>query len=485
MAWTTDESGAFIERQVNWEAYTGQTWEAHRGFGWVEALHPDDREIVLRVWQRARVSRRRYESSGRLWHAPTQRYRYFIARGTPLLDPDGSVGEWVGTCTDAEDQKQAELKIYALLTQLKRADRRKDEFLATLAHELRGPLAPLRHMLEILKRTEVDGKLLAQARETMERQLAQLVRLVDDLLDLSRITCGKLELSRERVPLASVIQSALEACGPLIEAFKHEVVVLLPPEPIWVEADRARLAQVFLNLFNNACKYTDPRGRISVTAERQAGEVLVKVRDNGIGIPPDKLQNVFELFTQVEQARERSQGGLGIGLMLVKQLVEMHGGSVEARSAGAGEGAEFCVRLPVMIEAPMVKPAPLLAARAPVRGRRILVVDDNYDSATSLAMLLKLEGNEARIANDGEEALAESESFRPQVVLLDIGLPKLNGHEVCRRIRQQPWGKNIVLVALTGWGHEQDRKRSAEAGFDYHFVKPVDVDALLALLAKH
>ncbi|HKQ47070.1 MAG TPA: PAS domain S-box protein [Phycisphaerae bacterium] len=482
--WTRDEIGAFIEPNLKWEAYTGQRWDEYRGFGWVQALHPDDRDLLLKVWQRACAERNIYEASGRLWHAPTEQYRYFIERATPVLNADGSIMEWVGANIDTEDQTRAELKIYSLLTQLKLADRRKDEFLATLSHELRGPLAPLRHSLEILKRKEGDFDLLRQSIAAMDRQLKQLMRLVDDLLDVSRITRGKVELRKERVLLASSIQCAIEACQPLIEDLKHELAISLPPEPIWVEADAARLIQIVGNLLTNACKYTKTHGRISVAAERQGSDVLVKVCDNGIGIPPDKLDCVFDMFAQIETAREWSQGGLGIGLMLVKRLIEMHGGSVEARSDGPGKGAEFRVRLPVLIGATAPKPSSPSAARAPSRGHRVLVVDDNRDCVASLATLLKLEGNEARVAHDGEEALAESESFRPDVVLLDIGLPRLNGHEVCRRIRQQSWGKKITLVALTGWGQPEDRERSAEAGFDHHLVKPVDVDALLTLISE-
>ncbi len=390
---------------------------------------------------------------------------------------------FTGLVRDITERKRAEKQVYGLLIELKDADRRKDEFLATLAHELRGPLAPLGNMLEIMKRADGNGDLLEKARSTMERQLGQLVRLVDDLIDVSRITRNKIELRKERVELASIIHQSVEACRPLAECASLEVNVALPPQPIYTHADPARLAQVFSNLLNNACKYTEPGGKIWLTAERQGSYVVVKVKDTGLGIPPDKLGSVFEMFTQINRTLERSQGGLGIGLTLVKRLVEMHDGTVTAHSEGVGKGSEFVVRLPILIEQPKHegrRPATVTAAPP----RRILVVDDNVDAASSLAMLLKMTGNETQAAHDGLEALEATERFRPDVVLLDIGLPKLNGYEVCRRIREQPWGKNIVMVALTGWGQEEDRRKSTEAGFNAHMVKPVDYAALTALLAE-
>ena len=367
---------------------------------------------------------------------------------------------------------------------LREADRRKDEFLAMLSHELRGPLAPLGNMLEVVKRAEGNADLLQQAHATMERQLGQLVRLVDDLLDVSRITRNKMELRKERVELAPVVRQATEACRPLAEGMSHEITVALPAEPVYLHADPARLAQVFQNLINNACKYTEPQGRIALTAERQGGDVVVTVKDTGLGIPPDKLASIFDMFTQVDASRERAQGGLGIGLTLVKRLVEMHDGSVEARSEGPGRGSTFVVRLPLLAEMPAAAghATPAAKKRAAV-ARRMLVVDDNVDSAESLTMLLEVSGHETHTAHDGLEAVAAAERFRPEVVLLDIGLPSLNGYDAARRIREQPWGKDMVLIALTGWGQEADRRKSKDAGFDQHMVKPVDLDALMRLLA--
>lgn len=402
---------------------------------------------------------------------------------SPIRDEAGRVVGASKIVRDITDRKQAEERAYRLTTELKEADRRKDEFLATLAHELRGPLAPLCNLLDIIKRADKKGNLLPQVQETMDRQLGQLVRLVDDLLDISRITRNKLELRKERVELASVIHHAVEMCRPLVQRAEHEITVTLPPEPIYLHADPMRMAQVFGNLLNNACKYTEPKGRIRLAAERQGSDVVLRVSDTGIGIPHDMLPRIFEMFTQVDQTLERSHSGLGIGLALVKQLVEMHEGEVEAFSEGPGRGSEFVVRLPVTVEKPKAAQLPPRTVTRPATTARcILVVDDNQDSAASLALLLKIAGHETHLAHDGLAAVEAATRIRPDVVLLDIGLPKLNGYDACRRIREEPWGTDMLLVALTGWGQEEDRRRSQEAGFDDHMVKPVDLDALEALL---
>lgn len=402
---------------------------------------------------------------------------------SPILDETGRILGAAKIARDITDRKQTEQRIYDLLTELQEADRRKDEFLATLAHELRGPLAPLRSMLEVLKHSAGDGDLFQKAHDTMERQLGQIARLVDDLLDVSRITSNKLELRREHVELASIIYQSVEVCRPLAEGANHDVSVTLPADPIYLHADAIRLTQVFGNLLNNACKYTESGGKIWVTAERQGNDVRVSIKDTGTGIPLDKIEGVFEMFAQVDRSLERSQGGLGIGLTLVKRLVEMHGGSVEAKSEGEGRGSEFEVRLPIVNEMSRAfEPEPVFPQPSPT-ARRILVVDDNRDSAASLAMLLEIIGNETYTADDGLQALKAAEMIRPDVILLDIGLPKLNGYDVCRRIRGQSWGKEMVLVALTGWGQEEDRRKSEDAGFDHHIVKPVDHVALMSLLA--
>ena len=394
----------------------------------------------------------------------------------------------LGLClmvTDLTEQRHYQ-ELQRAQAALKEADRSKDEFLATLAHELRNPLAPIRNALQILKAKGPPDPELQWARDVIDRQVQLMARLLEDLLDVSRISRNKLELRKERVELADVVEAALETSRPLIEAGGHEFTVTLPPEPIHLEADPVRLAQVFANLLNNAAKYTEDGGRIRLTAERHEGDVVVSVKDNGIGIVAEMLPRIFEIFSQSNRALARSQGGLGIGLSLVKGLVELHGGSIEVRSDGADRGSEFVVRLPVAAETPGREPARPGEDEQPkpVTKRRILIADDNRDSADSLAMLLKIMGNEVGTAYDGEQAVEAAEALRPDVVLLDIGMPKLNGYDACRRIREQPWGRGMFLIALTGWGQEEDRRRTEEAGFNHHIVKPVDPAALMKLLAS-
>jgi signal transduction histidine kinase len=334
-------------------------------------------------------------------------------------------------------------------------DRRKDEFLATLAHELRNPLAPIFNATALLKLTPGDREVAGRATSMIDRQLMHLVRLIDDLLDMSRISRGRLELRRERIELAGVIQQAIETCRPLADSAGQEVVVTLPAHATYLFADPVRLAQVISNLLNNACKFTGQGGRISLIVEQQGSDVVISVKDNGIGIPSDMLGAIFEMFSQVDQSLERSQNGLGIGLTLAKRLVELHGGSIKAQSDGRGKGSEFVVRLPAVVdgERPQVNVASQNINESSTQSR-ILIVDDNVDSAKSLAEVLGLTGNETFVAHDGVEAVEAAERHRPDVILLDIGLPKLNGYDVCRRIRANPWAANILIIVLTGWGQE-------------------------------
>lgn len=396
-------------------------------------------------------------------------------------------GQTIGLATISRDitqRRQLENDLRQLAADLSEANRYKDEFLATLAHELRNPLAPIRNGLQILKLAGQNAQAIEQARTMMERQLAQMVRLVDDLLDVGRITRNKLELRKERVDLATAVANAVETSRPLIETNGHELTVSMPPTPIYVDADLTRLAQVFSNLLNNAAKYTERGGHIWLTVERQGAEVVAVVKDTGVGIPPGMLPKVFDMFTQVDRTLERAQGGLGIGLTLVRRLVEMHGGRVEARSEGYGHGSEFTVRLPVVpFPTGLVPDKDSNGGQPRLARRRILVVDDNEDSANSLSLLLTLMGNEVRVVHDGQTAVTAAGDFSPDVILLDIGLPRLNGYEACRGIRQQPGGSRPVIVACTGWGQDEDRRRSLEAGFNHHLVKPVDPEALEKLLA--
>jgi CheY-like chemotaxis protein len=369
--------------------------------------------------------------------------------------------------------------------ELRIADQRKNEFLATLAHELRNPLAPIRNGLEILRLTDGSGDIAHQARAMMERQLRQMVRLIDDLLDLSRISRGKIELKRESVDLTGVVQNALEVSRPLIEQAGHQITLELASDPLFVHADATRLAQVFANLLNNAAKYTNNSGHIRVIVQRQGHEALVAVQDNGIGIPADMLPKVFEMFTQVDRSLEKAQGGLGIGLSIAKQLIDMHGGSIEAHSEGPGKGSEFRVRLP-LTNATLAtqKSAESLVPTPYATGLRILVADDNADAAKSLAMMLTMIGNEVVTARDGVEAVELARTFLPHVVLLDIGMPRLNGYDACRQLRAIESLANCLIVATTGWGQDDDIQRSREAGFDHHLVKPVEARVLEDLLGR-
>ena len=368
-----------------------------------------------------------------------------------------------------------------LIERLREADRAKDEFLATLSHELRNPLAPLRNSLELLSRAGA-GERAAPIHEMMERQVNHLVRLVDDLMEMSRIARGSFELRRESIALQAVLRNAIETSEPLIAAGGHRLAVALPEEPIALEADPVRLAQVFANLLNNAARYTPPGGDIRVEARRERDETVVEVSDTGEGIEPEELPRLFEMFSQGNRTSRRSQGGLGIGLALARRLVQMHGGSVSARSDGSGKGSCFIVRLPVGAAPRRAFPVSLQETSA-VAPRRVLVVDDNRDAADSLGMLLKFLGADVAVAHDGPAALETFEAYRPGIVLLDIGMPGMNGYEVARAIRGKAGGRRVPLIALSGWGQEDDRRRAREAGFDHHLIKPADIGALQSLLA--
>jgi PAS domain S-box-containing protein len=371
-----------------------------------------------------------------------------------------------------------------LYARLREADQRKDEFLATLAHELRNPLAPISNSLHLLRLSGDLDPAVSRVREIMERQVSHLVRLVDDLLEVSRITRGKIELRKETVELAGIIDGAVETTRPLIESSAHQLAISVPPEPITVSADPLRLMQVVANLLTNAAKYTDRGGQIWLTARREGDEAVVSVRDTGLGIPHEMLSHVFDMFSQVDRTLNRSQGGLGIGLTLAKSFVQMHGGSIEARSEGPGQGSEFIVRLPVMRETPRPRldtpAAPFILA--PLPPRTVLVVDDEPSSAFTLGKLLELMGQRVRTANDGAAALAEIQANRPDVVISDIAMPHMDGFELAKRVREIPEFNGVTLVALTGYGQESDRRQAQEAGFNFHLVKPVGLAALQELL---
>jgi signal transduction histidine kinase/ActR/RegA family two-component response regulator len=384
------------------------------------------------------------------------------------------------------EREHLEDELRVRVGQLAGADRRKDEFLAMLAHELRNPLAPIQSALEILQLPNASSAIIAEAEEILGRQVKHLIRLVDDLLDMARISRGKIELRKEWIALETVVARAIETARPLIDARGHELTVALPPQPVMIEADPTRLAQVISNLLNNAAKYSETRGHIWLTARRDRDRLAIQVRDQGIGISPDVLPSIFDLFVQAERGRDRTHGGMGIGLTLVRRLVELHGGTVEALSAGPGKGSEFTIRLP--FEAPT---SPSEESRSPVsrtpasnrsaKPGRVLIVDDNADAASSLERLLHSRGYDSHVLFDGPSALEWVDANRPAVVILDIGMPKMDGYEVARRLRRQAGGDDLLLIALSGWGQEEDRRRSTDAGFDAHLIKPVDLAALEAL----
>jgi signal transduction histidine kinase/CheY-like chemotaxis protein len=373
-----------------------------------------------------------------------------------------------------------------LYRDIQEADRRKNEFLAMLAHELRNPLTPIRNAVQVIRLAGPDQPDLNWARDVIDRQVSHLVRLVDDLLDVSRITRGKIRLQMEPVDVASIVERAVETSQPLIDSRRHELIVTVPSKPIWVKGDPARLSQILSNLLNNAAKYTDEGGQVLLTVEKDSGQVVFRVRDSGVGIPPEMLAHVFDLFTQVERSLDRSEGGLGIGLTLVRSLVEMHGGSVQGFSAGPNQGSEFVVRLPVLSDASsrqMSANGHPEVSREPAKCR-VLVVDDNTDVANSLAMVLQISGHEVHVTYDGHSALDAADAFNPEIILLDIGLPGMDGYEVAGRLRLRPGLENTLLVALSGYGQTEDQRRSREAGFHHHLVKPVDPERLPELFTS-
>lgn len=480
--WSNSADGLMEGEQAGWGQFTGQSREEYHGYGWTQAVHPDDRQPTLDAWTLAVTEKRAFVFEHRVRRRDGA-WRVCSIRAVPVSTDDGTICEWVGVHTDVTEQKETEEMLRRFAAEMSEADRRKDEFLATLAHELRNPLAPIRNGLQLMELAGAQVEVMEETRRMMERQLTQMVRLVDDLMDVSRISRGQLELRKERVSLAAVLQSALESSRPLIEEMGHELTVFTPSEAILVDADMTRLAQVFANLLNNAAKYGDRGGHIQVRVERDGDAVRVRVQDTGIGIAADQLSRIFDMFTQIDRTLEKSQGGLGIGLALAKRLVEMHGGGVEARSAGLGTGSEFVVRLPIAVDDATRVASGGEPERSNRTALRVLIVDDNRDGADSLASLLRIMGNDVRTAYEGQAGVDVANVFSPDVVVLDIGMPKLNGYEACRRIREQSSGRQVMLIAMTGWGQDDDRRRSREVGFDHHLVKPVDPRLLMDLLA--
>ncbi len=444
---------------------------------WERAVHDDDRAAVQAEWRRAITAHDVYRAEHRLRRMDGS-ILWVRTAGRFFYDDKGEKAvRFVGVVFDLTAEKQA-------FEALREADRHKDEFLAVLAHELRNPLAPVRNAVRVLQQQPLPGAELRWASDVIERQVAQMSRLIDDLLDVGRINRGMIALQCVVIDLAAVVQDAVEASRPLIDQCGHRLEVTLPREPVALEADAVRLSQVVCNLLNNAAKYTPAGGHIRLVAAATRDEVSISVRDDGIGIPAELLPRVFDMFAQVGQAQAQQRDGLGIGLSLVKRLVELHGGRIEARSAGTGLGSEFIVHLPRParpVSVPTSSPAATQAAAG--SAVRVLVVDDNRDAADSLALLLQLHGNDARAVYDGQECMRVAGTFRPRCIILDIGLPGSSGYDVARAIRAAEWGREVVLIALTGWGQDSDRQKSAAAGFDHHLVKPVAPDELMELLA--
>ena len=483
-AWSRD----MVSNQVWWSRELEEIFGLDPGgfagttMGFRSLVHPDDEPKLAAAVASAVQARGEYSIEFRFRHASGE-WRWMEGRGRAVYDDDGAPTMLYGLGIDITHRKRAEDELRRLNAEMSEAGRRKDEFLATLAHELRNPLAPIANALEILRLKDPLDADTRWTRDIIDRQVRQLTRLVDDLLDLARITRGKVQLRHERLDLAAVVHSAVEGARPLIDSLHHALTITLPRERLGIDADPTRLTQILLNLLNNAAKYTPEGGRIDVTVARSGDEAVVSIRDSGIGIAAEHLPSIFQMFSQVAPAIERSHGGLGIGLALARGLLELHGGSVEAHSAGLGQGSEFVVRLPLAQSSADASDQPADAVdRAATLACRVLIVDDNRDAADSLALMLALSGHEVHTANDGAAALSVAAATTPDVVLLDIGMPILNGYEVAERIRREPWGQRMILVALTGWGQEEDRRRAVAAGFDHHLTKPADPQRLRPVL---
>ena len=477
LAWITGTDGAEPWFNRRFYEYTGLVPGELKGMALERHIHdPAALPLVWQRWERSLETGEPFEMVMRLRGADG-RFRHFLTRALPLRNAQGKVVQWFGTNTDVTVQHEAEQA-------LREADRRKDEFLATLAHELRNPLAPMRNAATIMRLLGPLPEDLEKARDVIDRQTRHLARLIDDLMDVSRVTQGKIHLERERADLRALLEEAIDAVRPSIDASGHDLSVRLPDAPLEAQADPTRIQQIFVNLLNNAVKFTPRGGQIWLAAERAGDEAIIRVRDTGIGIAEEHLESVFAMFSQPAPPLQRREAGLGIGLALVRGLVEMHGGTVRAHSRGRGKGSEFVVHLPVLAvqddrRAPVAVSAPPHAA---THGKRVLVVDDNGDVATTLRRLLEMAGHDVREAHDGFEGVHVATEFKPQIVLLDIGMPGMNGYDVAKEIRQRAASDPPRLVALTGWGQAADKARAREAGFDLHLTKPVDPEVLLELI---
>ena len=482
LAWIADSDGSINWYNDRWYDYTGTTPQEMEGWGWQKVHDPNMLPEVMKLWKHSIETGEKFQMTFPL-KSKKGEFHPFFTLVSPLKNDSGKVIQWFGSNTDVTELQKVQ-------DELSETNHRKDEFLATLAHELRNPLAPIRNSLSIMELKGNDLATVKKARIVIERQVLQMVRLIDDLMDVSRISHGKIELQPTNIYLADVLSSAVESSRPLIEAAQLDLTVNIPPTPITLHADSTRLTQVFLNLLNNAAKFTNPGGHVEINVdlliENLIEHVIVKIIDDGIGMALEDQSKIFQGFTQLNNSLKPSHGGLGIGLMLVKRFIEMHGGSVKVSSDGLGLGTVFTVKLPILLTeySSNHKNQVFEAPNAISTKMKILVVDDNIDAAISLSNYFEALGHETTVEHDGESAIKKAELYQPNVILLDIGMPGLNGYEVAKYIRKQHWGNSIKLLAITGWGQENDRQKSALAGFDAHLVKPVDLQILTDLLSE-
>lgn len=481
LVWTELPDGTSDYFNRGWYTYTGlRPDELHPTGVWARVIHPEDEPRASARWKHSRDTGSIYEVEFRLRRHDGV-YHWFLTRAVADVDEQGRVLQWFGTCTDIDNTKRIEQNLRRTEIALREADRRKDVFLAVLSHELRNPLAPIRSAASLLGQARLDPEILQRSHQIIRRQVQHMAALLDDLLDISRITRGVFTLKKQYVDLQGLLSEAVEAVRPQIERKQHALLTDWPSEAIEIEADPVRIVQIISNLLTNAAKYTNPGGEIHFKVTVDSERLILAIRDTGIGISPQMLGNVFEMFAQIEPDQERSEGGLGVGLALVKGLVELHGGRIEAHSRGVGCGSEFVATIPCLHAStgsfPQLKePDPAGEQRKKVR--TILVADDNEDGAESLAMLLRLSGYQVVVAHTGLEAQALAAAHCPQIAILDIGMPGLSGYELAQAIRREAWGRSMTLIAVTGWGQEEDRRKSKAAGFDHHLTKPVDITEL-------
>ena len=483
MVWSTLPDGYHDYYNECWYEFTGMVPGSTDGVHWAGMFHPEDREPAWAAWRHSLATGEAYEIQYRLRERCGD-YRWVLGRAMPVRDEDGVIVRWMGTCTDIHDQKLAE-------NALRMANQRKDDFLAMLAHELRNPLAPISTAAQVLRLRQGDPAYAQRAGEIIERQVRHMTELVDDLLDVSRVTRGLVQMERAPLELRAVLDAAVEQVRPLVEARHHDLDVVLPAGPVHVDGDRTRLVQAVSNLLNNAAKYTQQHGSVRLGLAVHGGQAVISVQDNGSGIAPALLPQVFDLFTQGERTPDRAQGGLGVGLTLVKSIAQLHGGAVSADSRGQGQGSTFTMSLPTIAmpaDAAAGACSGQAAPAAAARPLRIAVVDDNRDAGASLAAALEAQGHAVALFDDAEALLAAHAAPAPQpceVYILDIGLPRIDGYELARRLRQSPASRGALLVALTGYGQAHDFTLSKGAGFDHHLVKPANLDQLGRILGEH